>query len=93
MRSCLEKHPDATSYEKGALLQWVETGESPWNNPYHLYDEAGYPMDYIDGCRAGKEMEPDYDRDPAGFLSRWSMAEDSPDFVEPDFDPWGDVFI
>ena len=91
MHSCLKKHPDATPCEKDSLLQWVEAGESPWNNPYFLYDETGYPMDYIEGCRIGKEMDRDFERIPSRLLGQLSMAEDVPDFVEPEFDPWGDL--
>ena len=91
LRACLNKHPDATCAEKKALREWVDEGGSPWDNPYCLYNEKGDPMDFIAGCRIGAELELEHEDNLAGFLRQLAAAEETPDCVEPEFDPWGEL--
>ncbi len=91
VRACLSKHPEATFAEKKALQKWVDEGGSPWDNPYCLYDEKGDPLDFIEGCRTGAELEQEHEDKLSGFPSQLVATEGSPAFVEPEFDPWGDL--
>lgn len=45
-----------TEDEKRAFREWVEAGNSIYDNPYSLYNESGCPMDFINGCRNGSEL-------------------------------------
>ena len=47
---------DMSEPEREELRDWVIDGHSPYDNPYSLYDENGYLMDYISGCRIGDDM-------------------------------------
>lgn len=91
VKACLSKHPDATLAEKKVLREWVDEGGSPWDNPYCLYNEKGEPMDFIEGSRTGAELELEHEGNLANFLSQLVAAEDAPTFVEPEFDPWGNL--
>ena len=68
---------DATECEIRELREWVATGNSIYNNPYLLYSDSGCPMDFINGCRMGIEM----DEDPSSF---YGYMPDSADIVSPD---------
>lgn len=39
------------------LREWVDAGKSVYDNPYDLFNESGCPMDFINGCRIGAQME------------------------------------
>lgn len=45
-----------TEDEKKELHEWVTTGNSVQDNPYCIYGEDGYPMDYINAVRCDKEL-------------------------------------
>lgn len=45
-----------TEDEKKELHEWVTTGNSVHDNPYYIYGEDGYPMDYINAARCVKEL-------------------------------------
>ena len=42
--------------EKKELREWVAAGNSVNDNPYMLYNESGWPMDFINGCRVGNDI-------------------------------------
>ena len=42
--------------EKAELLKWVASGHSVHDDPYMLYDDSGYPMDFLKGLRIGDDM-------------------------------------
>ena len=45
-----------TEDERKELREWVATGNSVHDNPYSIYGEDGYPMDYINAIRYDKEL-------------------------------------
>jgi len=45
-----------TEDEKKELRKWVAVGNSVNDNPYMLYDESGWPMDFINGCRISNDI-------------------------------------
>jgi len=45
-----------TENEKIELREWVRAGNGVKYNPYLLYDESGWPMDFINGCRVGIDL-------------------------------------
>ena len=55
---------DITKDEMRDLLEWVAAGRSVYDNPCLLYDETGYPMDFISACRMDLEMT----EDPSSFF-------------------------
>lgn len=52
----LRKYPDITSEEKHDLLKWLKSGQSPASNDCNLYDEGGYPLDFIDARRTEQDL-------------------------------------
>jgi len=42
---------DITKDEMNDLYEWVEDGNSIYNNPYMIFDSSGRPMDFINACR------------------------------------------
>lgn len=46
-----------TPEERGNVRSWVNRGNSVYANPWLLYTESGYPMDYITAMRTAAEME------------------------------------
>ena len=42
--------------ERAELCKWINDGNSPYDNPYLLYEENGYPMDYINAVRITEDM-------------------------------------
>ena len=45
-----------TENERMELREWIMAGNSIKDNPYMLYDESGWPMDFINGCRVGDDL-------------------------------------
>ena len=76
VKAYLKRYPDATAEEKQDLLKWVMAGFSVGDNPYRLYDDAGFPMDFIAGCRIGAEMVRDFSEDPDNFPEKWGISTD-----------------
>ena len=56
VRAYLQKYPDATDAEKRDLLKWLKSGQSPANNDYNLYDDRGFPLDFIDARRTELDL-------------------------------------
>ena len=56
LKRYLESIGPLTGDENVELREWVRAGNSVSNNPYHICDESGWPMDFINGCRFGDEM-------------------------------------
>jgi hypothetical protein len=48
---------DISEDEVHDLEQWVARGYSIYSNPYLISDESGNPMDFINGCRVGLDMD------------------------------------
>ena len=42
---------EITVSERQELLAWVQSGRSVYDNPWHMADERGRPMDYITAMR------------------------------------------
>jgi len=38
-------------YERKGLREWVACGNSVFDNPYYLYDDSGWPMDFVSAKR------------------------------------------
>jgi len=45
-----------TPEERKGLCEWVATGNGVNDNPYLLYGENGWPLDYISASRIYEEM-------------------------------------
>ena len=56
MREYLLQFPDATRKEKRELREWVASGRSPYDNQWELYNDYGWPFDFITAERIGKEL-------------------------------------
>ena len=56
VRVYLQKYPDITAEEKHDLLKWLKSGQSPATNDYNLYDDRGYPLDFIDARRTELDL-------------------------------------
>ena len=52
----LWKYPDVTAAEKRDLLKWLKSGQSPASNDCYLYDDCGYPLDFIDARRTELDL-------------------------------------
>ena len=74
IKTYLGRYPDATFEEKKELFKWVMAGCSIGDNPYRLYDDDGFPMDFIAGCRIGAEMLRDFCEDSDSFPEKWGMT-------------------
>ena len=51
---------DLSATEKEELRAWVADDNSVYDNPFLLYGEDGWPMDYINASRVETEMYDDY---------------------------------
>ena len=38
--------------ERTSLYEWAAEGNSPYKNPFYVYDETGRPMDYVSALRS-----------------------------------------
>jgi len=47
---------DITKAERQELLDWVKDGNSVYDNPWHMADDRGCPMDYITTIRDADDM-------------------------------------
>ena len=45
-----------TADERNELREWSANGNSVYDNPYLLYGENGFPMDYIQATRFAEDM-------------------------------------
>ena len=54
----LKTVPDASAEEKAALREWVLTKHSPYDNPWFICGENGYPLDYIAASRFWEDIDP-----------------------------------
>ena len=52
----LRKYPDVTDAEKRDLLKWLKSGQSQATNDCNLYDDRGYPLDFIDARRTELDL-------------------------------------
>ena len=47
---------DMTQAERQELLDWTKGGNSVYDNPWHMADDNGRPMDYITAVRETDDM-------------------------------------
>ena len=59
LRGYLAKIGPLTAEEKKELHEWVASGRSVYSNPYCLYDDSGYTMEFISGLRVGNDIRED----------------------------------
>lgn len=52
----MRKYPDITAAEKRDLLKWLKSGQSQATNDCNLYDDRGYPLDFIDARRTELDL-------------------------------------
>ena len=51
LRKYLKSIGSLSFEEKSELTEWVDDGNSVYDNPFDLYDEKGRPLDFITGLR------------------------------------------
>ena len=51
---------ELSATEERDLRAWVADGNHVYDNPFSLYGEDGWPMDYINALRVNTEMYEDY---------------------------------
>lgn len=47
---------EMTKEERKELREWVADGHDPFDNPWYIYGENGWPMDYIQALREEIQM-------------------------------------
>ena len=52
----LNKIGDTTEQERSDLRKWVAAGNSPFDNPYLISGENGWPLDFITAVRIDEDM-------------------------------------
>ena len=78
------KEVQITGMERQELFQWVQAGNSPYDNGWNIADDAGTPMDYIGAKRvveSGQEFFAAYDpvNDEPIFLIQEDCTDNSSD--------------
>lgn len=78
------KEVQMTDLERQELCQWVQAGNSPYDNGWNIATDAGIPMDYISAKRiveSGTEFIAAYDtaNDETIFLVQENDTDDSSD--------------
>lgn len=68
-----------TPEERGKVRSWVNKGNSVYSNPWLLYSESGYQMDYIRALRVVAEMDESFE----AYNSCQSVMEDGSITVLP----------
>ncbi len=61
IRNYLTTVPHATKQELVELNAWVQQGNSPYSNPFHIADEQGREMPFIHALRTGQELSEEAD--------------------------------
>ena len=56
-----------TDKERFDLREWISGGNSVYDNPYHMTDDYGYPMDFIDAIRAAADLRDQFMRKSESF--------------------------
>jgi hypothetical protein len=51
-----EAATEMTKEERKELREWVTDGHDPFDNPWNIYGENGWPMDYIQAMHEDKWM-------------------------------------
>ncbi len=51
---------DMTHEERHLLHMWVRKGNSPYENGDYVYDDGGYPMDFVNTLRFWADMQEYY---------------------------------
>lgn len=59
LKAYLAYTPDATPDEIAQVSAWVKEGNSPYDNPFLLCMESGWPMDFISALRVEREFAED----------------------------------
>jgi len=76
---------DITEHERRSLDEWVARGYSVYDNPYSISNASGSPMDFINGCRVGLDM----DENPSHYFDSEETERADDDWVDDEL-PWGD---
>ena len=63
---------------KVELNAWVMSGHDPYDNPYSVWGENGFPLDYISALRFWRDFEPS------------GKGNENPASAEEDIDPFRD---
>jgi len=42
--------------ERQELIDWIDTGNSVYDNPWNMADESGRPMDYLTAIRVNDDL-------------------------------------
>ena len=86
LRSDLQRYMEVqmTDSERLELFQWIQTGNSPYDNGWNIATDTGTPMDYISAKRiveSGQELIAAYDtvNDEPFFLAQEDDTIDSSD--------------
>ena len=54
----LKSVPDAMPEEKAELEAWVMSRHGPYDNPYYVWGENGFPLDFFSAARFWGNFEP-----------------------------------
>ena len=76
MKDYLKGFPDATKVEKHELRSWVTSGRSPYDNRWELYNDYGWPLDFISAERIGQELIEDFKNSPGEAQENTSNFSD-----------------
>ena len=63
--------------EQKELREWVDAGNSPYDNPYLLYGDDGWPMDFINADRTADDMKHNPENYHWGFEPEVNTGEES----------------
>jgi len=77
----LNKIGDATKQEQSDLREWVAAGNSPFDNPYMISGENGWPLDFISAIRIDEDMmnnPDDYFKTPPREICMDSVDDEPP---------------
>ena len=85
MRKYLKQFPYATPEEIAALRQWVNEGNSPYENGDGVYDDSCHTMDFINTLRFWDDMYRESLEDPEGFAERYLSSNNAADNTPTDF--------
>jgi len=78
MRKYVAEIGRVTSDEQKELREWVNDGNSVYDNPYSLYGDDGRAMDFIDATRTFEDIWRNPENYCRGYESEKNSDEDEP---------------